>query len=142
MCQYTAWRTPFTNLNQSVPSSVLTYICVCVCVCVCLSVSVMCSAMSNFLRPPWTVAPSISSVYGIFQAKYWSGLPMGFLLQGISPTQGLNTGLLYCRQIRYLPSHQGSPIHTHTHIYIHTYTYTYKYIYICLWIIHNTYTYT
>ena len=35
------------------------------------------------------------------------------LLQGIFLTQGLNPGLLYCRQILYPLSHQGS-IHTHT----------------------------
>ena len=32
-----------------------------------------------------------------------------FLLQGIFPTQGLNLGLLHCRQILYHLSHQGSP---------------------------------
>ena len=37
----------------------------------------------------------------------WSGLP--FLLQGIFPTQGLNPGLLHCRQILYHMNHQGSP---------------------------------
>ena len=31
-----------------------------------------------------------------------------FLLQGIFPTQGLNPGLLHCRQMRYRLSHQGS----------------------------------
>ena len=31
------------------------------------------------------------------------------LLQGIFPTQGLNLGLLHCRQILYSLSHQGSP---------------------------------
>ena len=31
------------------------------------------------------------------------------LLQGIFPTQGLNLGLLHCRQILYHLSHQGSP---------------------------------
>ena len=38
-----------------------------------------------------------SSVHGIL------------LLQGIFSTQGLNLGLLYCRQILYWLSHQGSP---------------------------------
>ena len=46
------------------------------------------------------------SVYGIFQARYWSGLP--FLLQEIFPTQGLNPGLPHCRQTLYRLSHQGS----------------------------------
>ena len=32
-----------------------------------------------------------------------------FLLWGIFPTQGLNLGLLHCRQILYHLSHQGSP---------------------------------
>ena len=32
-----------------------------------------------------------------------------FLLQGISPTQGLNPGLLHCRQILYHLNHQGNP---------------------------------
>ena len=36
-----------------------------------------------------------------------------FLLQGIFPTQGSNSGLLHCRQILYRLSHQGSPT-THT----------------------------
>ena len=31
------------------------------------------------------------------------------LLQGIFPTQGLNPGLLHCRQIHYQLSHNGSP---------------------------------
>ena len=48
-----------------------------------------------------------SSVHEIFQARV---LEWGchFLLQGIFPTQGLNPGLLHCRQTLYLLSHQGS----------------------------------
>ena len=40
--------------------------------------------------------------------EYWSGLPCP-PLQGIFPTQGLNSGLLHCMQILYHLSHQGSP---------------------------------
>jgi len=49
-----------------------------------------------------------SSVHRILQAKI---LKWGChsLLQGIFPTQRLNPGLLYCRQILYCLSHQGSP---------------------------------
>jgi len=45
---------------------------------------------------------------GILQAKNTrvGGHP---LLQRISPTQGLNQGLLHCRQILYQLSYQGSP---------------------------------
>ena len=39
--------------------------------------------------------------------EYWNG--SHYLLQGILPTQGLNSGLLHCRQILYYLSHQGSP---------------------------------
>ena len=38
-----------------------------------------------------------------------TGLGCHSLLQGIFPTQGLNLGLLHCRQILYHLSHQGSP---------------------------------
>ena len=46
-----------------------------------------------------------SSVHGIF-----SSTPMGchFLLQGIFPTQGSNSGLPHCRQTLYCLSQQGS----------------------------------
>ena len=39
---------------------------------------------------------SVSSVHGILQARI-----LEILLQGIFPTQGLNTGLLHHRQILY-----------------------------------------
>ena len=38
-----------------------------------------------------------------------TGVGCHFLLQGIFPTQGLNPGLLRCRQTLYHLSHQGSP---------------------------------
>ena len=37
-----------------------------------------------------------------------TGVNCHFLLQGIFPTQGLNLGLLHCRQTLYPLSHQGS----------------------------------
>ena len=39
-----------------------------------------------------------------------TGVGYHFLLQGIFLTQGSNQGLLHCRQILYLLSHQGSPL--------------------------------
>ena len=39
-----------------------------------------------------------------------TGVGCRFLLQGIFPTQGLNPGLLHCRQMLYHLSHQGSQI--------------------------------
>ena len=38
-----------------------------------------------------------------------SGVGCCSLLQGIFPTQGMNTGLLHCRQILYHLSYQGRP---------------------------------
>ena len=38
-----------------------------------------------------------------------TGVDSQALLQGIFPTQGLNSGLPHCRQILYHLSHQGSP---------------------------------
>ena len=38
-----------------------------------------------------------------------TGVGCHFLLQGIFPTQGLNPGLLHCRQTLYWLSHQGIP---------------------------------
>ena len=43
-----------------------------------------------------------------FRQEYWSGLPFPSL--AIFPIQGLNTGLLYCREILYHLSHQASLI--------------------------------
>ena len=45
---------------------------------------------------PWTVAYQASPSMGFPRREYWSGLP--FLLQEIFPTQGLNPGLLHCKQ--------------------------------------------
>ena len=39
-----------------------------------------------------------------------TGVSCHALLQGISPTQGLNSGLPHCRWILYQLSHQGSPL--------------------------------
>ena len=39
-----------------------------------------------------------------------TGVGCHTLLQGISPTQGLNLGFLHCRQILYHLSQQGSPL--------------------------------
>ena len=38
-----------------------------------------------------------------------TGMGCHFLLQGIFPTQGLNLGLLHCRQILYQLSYKGNP---------------------------------
>ena len=57
---------------------------------------------------PWTVA---------YQDSPWdfpgksTGVGCHFLLQGISPTQGLNPSVLHCRQTLYCLSQQGSPSH-------------------------------
>ena len=52
-------------------------------------------------------SPPGSSVHEISRQGYWSGLP--FPSQGIFPTQGLNPGLLHCRQILHWLSYKGNP---------------------------------
>ena len=47
-----------------------------------------------------------SSVHGIFQAIYWSGLP--FPSPWDLPNPGIEPGLLRCRETLYHLSHQGS----------------------------------
>ena len=47
-----------------------------------------------------------SSVHGILQS---TRVISHSLLQGIFPSQGLNSGILHCRWILYHVSHQGSP---------------------------------
>ena len=56
---------------------------------------------------PQTVAHQAPLSMEFSRQEYWSGLP--FSSPGIFPTQGLNLGLLHCRQILYHLSHQGSP---------------------------------
>ena len=52
----------------------------------------------------WTVACQAPSALGFSRQGYWSGYHA--LLQGIFPTQGLNLGLLHCKQILYHLSSQ------------------------------------
>ena len=54
--------------------------------------------MSNSLQP-----------HGLYSRWNSSGQNSLSLLQGIFPTQGLNSGLSHCRQILYQLSHNGSP---------------------------------
>ena len=70
----------------------------------------MCYMLSHFCHvwlfvTPWTAR--LLCPWGFSRQEYWSGLPC--LLQGIFPTQGLNSSLWHCRQILYCLSHQGSP---------------------------------
>ena len=52
--------------------------------------------------------PMDYTVHGILQTRVLEWVSHS-LLQGIFPTQGLNPGLLRCRQILYQLSHTGSP---------------------------------
>ena len=52
--------------------------------------------------------PPGSSVHGILQVRIleWAAMASS---RGLNLTQGLNLGLLHCRQIPYHLSHQGCP---------------------------------
>ena len=56
---------------------------------------------------PWTVAHQAPPSMGFSRQEYWNGLP--FPSPGDLPDLGIKPCLLYCRQILYRLSHQGSP---------------------------------
>ena len=60
------------------------------------------------LCDPMDCSPPGSSVHGDSPGKN-TGVGCHALLQGIFPTQGLNSGLPHCKQILYHLSHKGSP---------------------------------
>ena len=66
-----------------------------------------CSILSDFLRPHGRQPARLLSPWD-FPGKN-TGVGCYALFQGIVLTQGSNPGLLRCRQILYLLSHQGSP---------------------------------
>ena len=57
---------------------------------------------------PINCSPPDFSVFGDYPRKN-AGVGCNVLLQGIFPTQGLNSSSPYCRQILYHLSHQASP---------------------------------
>ena len=62
-----------------------------------VKVAQSCPTLCNPVDSPWN-SPGKNT-----------GVGSHSLLQGIFPTQGLNPGLLRCRQILYQLSYQGSP---------------------------------
>ena len=72
--------------------------------CVCVLIAQLCLTLCN----PMDCSLPGSSVHGTLQARNWSGCHS--LLQGKILTQGLNPGLLHCRQTPYHLGHQGSSI--------------------------------
>ena len=68
----------------------------------CVSVTWLCPTLCD----PMDCSLPGSSIHGILQAKN-TRVGSHSLLQGIFPTQGLNPGLLHCRQILYCLSQQG-----------------------------------
>ena len=69
--------------------------------------SVSHSVLSNSLQPHGLQPPRLLCPWDSPGKN--TGVGCHFLLQGIFLTQGLNPGLLQCRQILYHLSHQGSP---------------------------------
>ena len=59
----------------------------------------------QLLTTPWTVTCQAPPSMEFSRQEYWSWLPP----QGIFPPQGLNMGLLHCRQTLYCLSYQGTP---------------------------------
>ena len=72
--------------------------------CCCCSVTQSCPTLCH----PMCCSPRLPHSRD-FPGKN-TGVDFHFLLQGIFLTQGLNLGLLHCRQTLYCVSHQGSPV--------------------------------
>ena len=81
-------------------------------------------------------SPPGSSVHGDSPGKN-TGVGCHALLQGIFPTQGLNPGLLHCRQIFYSLSHPGKP-HMYTYIGIYIIINIALYICVCVCVCNTT----
>ena len=79
----------------------------------------MCLFSQSFpaLCNPMDCSPPGSSDHGDSPGKN-TGVGSHALLQGIFPNQGLNPGLLHCRQILYHLSHQGSPVFMYKDEYV------------------------
>ena len=71
------------------------------------ALSVSCSVVPGSLRPHGLQSTRLFSPWD-FPGKD-NGVGCHFLLQGIFPAQGLNLGLLHCRQILYALTYEGSP---------------------------------
>ena len=67
----------------------------------CILVAQSCPTLCD---PMGYIAHQAPLSVGFSRQEYWSGLPFP---SGIFPTQGLNPGLLYWRQILYCLNHQG-----------------------------------
>ena len=83
------------------------------CCAVLFLVAQSCLTLSN----PMDCSPPGSSVLGDSLGKNTRG-GCHAILQGIFPSQGLNTGLPHCRQILYWLSHQGSLKHSTRRVFI------------------------
>ena len=68
----------------------------------------------------------------LFTRKAQNGVGSHSLLQGIFPTQGLNSDLLHCRQILYCLNHQKSTEGPCIYIFVYINTDIYIYIYACV----------
>ena len=85
----------------------------------CKSESVNRSVVSNSLRPPWTTVACQALCPRNSPGKN-TGVGGHSLFHGIFLIQGSNPGLLYCRQILYHLSHQGSRYLIYIHIHKHS----------------------
>ena len=109
-------------MSQGCSTLIQLFIYILKCGCIDISYAVLCLVTQSCptLCYPMDCSPPGSSVHGDSPGKN-TGVGGHALLQGIFPTQGLNLGVLHCKQILYGLSHQGSPDIS--------YTCTYKYIF-------------
>ena len=104
------------------------YVCVCVCVFVC-SVARLCLTLCDPIDDPIDCSLPGSSVYGIFQAKYWSGFPC------LPPGDVQKSNLFLLNwQVDSLPL--VPPSKPHVYIYLHFVVYLDFYYVLFLWLLY------
>ena len=79
----------------------------------CVLCALSCSVVSDSLWPHGLQRARLFCPWGFSRQEYWRGLPCPS--PGDLPTQGLNPGVLHCRQILYPLSYQGSLEHSSIH---------------------------
>ena len=98
---------PLTGHSSVMCTQIHTRVCVYICI-KCCAVLCLVAQLNLTLCDPMDCSLPGSSVHGDSPSKN-NGVGCHTLLQGIFQTQGLNPGLLHCRQIMYSLSHKGSP---------------------------------
>ena len=94
-CPWVSWQSYPSVVRRALQANAFLVLCACMLV----------AQLYLTLCDPMDCRPLGSSVHGILQARILEQIAISFS-RGSSPTQGLNPGLLHCRQILYYLSYR------------------------------------